>query len=71
MKTIKQVQTDCIGDVLTFEEFVQCVNDGALTSWDGFGFFHDGEKETEVWVFDKNLTWDDIKDYPYVCWYNK
>ena len=35
------------------------------------GEFHDGEKRTEISIDNPNLSWDDVKNFPYVCWYNK
>lgn len=72
MKTIEEVRAECeYGDVMTTKEFCQEVADGCINSFDGRGVFHDGEKETNVSVWDRSLTWNDIKKYPYVCWYNK
>lgn len=47
------------------------LDDNAVGSYDGIGYFHDGEKETNISVFDDSLTYGDVKDFPYVCWYNK
>ena len=72
MKTIEEVRAECeYGEVMTTKEFCQEVANGFYNSFDGRGRFHDGEKETNVRVWDRSLTWDDIKKYPYVCWYNK
>lgn len=56
---------------MTTKEFCQAVANGCFNSFDEDGYFHDGEKETDISVWDRSLTWDDIKKYPYVCWYNK
>ena len=72
MKTIEEIKAECIyGDVMTTKEFCQEVADGCINSFDGYGHFHDGEKETDISVWNELLTWEDIKKYPYVCWYNK
>ena len=72
MKTIEEVRAECeYGEVITTKEFCQEVANGFYNSFDGCGRFHDGEKETDISVWDRSLTWDDIKKYPYVCWYNK
>lgn len=71
MKTKAQVQKECIGAVYTLEEFCSLCEDGLITSYDGHGYFHNGEKETDVSVFsdaDPEYVW---KNYRYVCWYNK
>lgn len=72
MKTIEEIRKeDPYIWVMTTKEFCQSVMSGLFNSFDGDGYFHDGEKETNVSVWDRSLTWDDIKKYPYVCWYNK
>ena len=72
MKTKQQVQEenkDCT--VFTLEEFEECLDNGGITLCDGFGYFHDGEKETDTGVWEDLLPWEDVENYPYVCWYNK
>lgn len=72
MKTIEEVRTECkYADVMTKEEFCQEIANGYINSFDGGGYFHDGEKETDISVWDRSLTWDDVKEYHYICWYNK
>lgn len=72
MKTIKEIQKeDPYIWVMATKEFCQSVAEGLFNSFDGDGYFHDGEKETNVSVWDRSLTWDDVKKYPYVCWYNE
>ena len=72
MKDVKQVQEECkYGTVFLLDDFITEIEDGCINSYDGIGFFHDGEKETNISVWDAPLTWEDVKDYPYVCWYNK
>lgn len=50
MKTIEQVRSETNGDVYTFNRFFEYVIDKVITSYDGGGHFHDGEKETDVSV---------------------
>lgn len=71
MKTIQQVKTEEFADIFTLKEFINMINEGYIIDYDGVGYFHDGEKETKISVWDDTLTWDDVKDFPYVCWYNK
>ena len=72
MKTIEQVRAEQeFADVLTREEFALFVNVGAFTSYDGVGYFHDGENETDISVWNRTLIPEDVEKYPYVCWYNK
>ena len=71
MKTKVQVQKECIGTVYTLEEFCSLCEDNLINSYDGHGYFHDGEKETDINVFsdaDPNYVW---KHYHYICCYNK
>lgn len=71
MKTREQVQAEIqFGDVYTFSEYCNLVAQGYLTPYDGIGYFHDGEKESNISVW--NFKYDEVwGKYPYVCWYNK
>lgn len=61
---------DC-GTVFTVDEFEDAISEGEITSYDGYGYFHDGERETDFSVFSPYTRYEDIKDMPYVIWYNK
>lgn len=71
MKSIKQIKEECIGEVFTLKEFISHTDIGLFNRYDGDGYFHDGENETNISVWDSNLAWEDVENYPYVCWYNK
>ena len=80
MKTIEQVREETkIGEVFTTEQFADYEEHNCFNEYDGFGYFHDGEKETDlsVWstespIYDTVTTWEEFLDkYPYVIWYNK
>lgn len=80
MKTIEEVKADIakkydgafaddVDDIVyPTGEFISMVNHGLFNHFDGDGYFHDGEKETDISVWD-NLV--NPSDFPYVCWYNK
>lgn len=61
------------GKVFDISEFARDVRHGYFTEYDGVGYFHDGEKETDENVFtDKgNFRKATAKKYKFVCWYNK
>ena len=72
IKTKEQIQEEIgYGDVLTIEEFFSDVISGCLIPSDGIGYFHDGINETKRSVWDENLSFIELKEYPYVTWYNK
>lgn len=76
MKSKEQVQKEglvakCGGIVYTIEEFFEHVKDGGFIPYDGSGYFHDGEQETRRSVWARDLSLLELKNYPYVCWYNK
>ena len=75
IKTIEQVAAECNNGegsgVYTISDFIDKVRKASFIPEDGIGFFHDGEKETNISVWDKSVTWLDVAiNYPYVCWYN-
>ncbi len=69
IKSIDEIQNEMeYGDVFSSEEFKTEVENGGINEYDGIGYYHDGQKETDVSVWSK----DEIDtSYPYVCWYNK
>ena len=71
MKTIEQIEAETGGNVYTLEDFIKLNQSGFIIPYDGIGYFHDGENRTKKSVWDNTLKWEDVKDYPYVCWYNK
>ena len=76
MKTIEEVEAERsdlheIRDVFTREEFEFFVSINAFIPDDGIGYYHDGNKETDISVWDGSVTPEEAKKYPYVCWYNK
>lgn len=72
MKTIERVRTEEETDVYTLGEFLRLYGCGALIPYDGYGYFHDGEKKTDICVWDESLDIDYVLDNcPYVVWYNR
>lgn len=72
MKTKEQIQSEMFcGDLFTSKDFLKQVNNGSFNKYDGIGYFHDGEKETNVSVWSSEVTLEYFDKYPYVCWYNK
>ena len=75
MKTKEQVQKEGLvakyGTVFTTEEFAEYIERGSFIPYDGIGYFHDGENETDRSVWDDSITAEEVEKYPYVCWYNR
>ena len=72
MKTLQQVKRENpLSTVMTTQEFCQEVLTRHIIPFDGFGYYHDGEKETNTKVdFIPGIIWRYKDKYPYVCWYN-
>jgi len=72
MKTFDEVQaeTETFGDVFLSTDFKLAVEAGDFIPYDGMGYFHDGENETDycVWAVEDEAEFD---KYPYVIWYNR
>lgn len=72
MKTISQINEELHCDCMTIKKFASYVKRRVFIPYDGFGYYHDGENETEIKVsFDYDDIMSHVKEYPYVCWYNK
>lgn len=86
MKTFEEVQNEmddwdkeCL---MTTSEFIDGIESGFFTSYDGVGDIHDGNDfitdgfEVSIFTFiedkAKSMSIEDfIEKYPYVAWYNK
>lgn len=69
IKTIEEVQDEMdYGKVYTSQYFKKMIEEGSLNSYDGGGYYHDGQNKTDISVWSK---WTIDTTYPYVCWYSK
>lgn len=71
IKTKEEIQEECFGDVYTREEFLEQVRSGRINCFDGIGYYHDGNEETEISVWTSEGAFVEISEFPYICWYNK
>lgn len=70
--TLGEIKKNTFGNVYTIEDFITLCDDGYITPYDGVGYFHDGDKETDISVFNTTLRPEDVWDkYFYIVWYNK
>ena len=71
MKTIEQIQKEIpYGDVYLSNQFRLDAEDGYFIPYEGVGYFHDGENETDYCVWDVKQEIE-FNKYPYVVWYIK
>jgi len=69
IKPIEQVQAEYDNyEVMTVDYF--CEHEIFYPD-EGKGYFHDGNEITNISVWQEDLEYDDIKDYPYICWQSK
>lgn len=71
MKTIEEVRKDYpYATVMTIEDYLNSVQRGSITAYDGVGFLHNGDTETAISAMSMAYTVH-TKQYPYVCFYGK
>lgn len=82
-KTIDEVKQDLInkgfwskedtdGIVYRTIDFCKMLANHSIIPDDGTGRFHDGENETRISIFSKEISfYEALVKYPYICWYNK
>lgn len=72
MKTKEEIQEEIrFGDVFESKKFLECVDSGCFNEYDGEGYFHTGECETNLSVWDWDVIRDTFNNFPYVVWYSK
>ena len=70
MKTLKQIRNENpYMNVFYTIDFKVAVDYGEFSEYDGIGYFHNGEKQTNISVW--NAGYKDWEKYPYIIWYNK
>lgn len=71
MKNRKDIEKETNGQIFTLDEFSNQIKNGTINLSEGIGYFHDGNKITQISVSDNQLKWDTTKKYPYICWYQE
>ena len=60
------------GDMMTLEDFIGSCQCGGFIDDDGFGYYSDGERETDITIHPSDVMLGEYrKDFTHVCWYNK
>lgn len=63
-----------IGEVMTINEFINCVECGGFIPYDGYGYYFDAKKKTETKEevsFDVETLLKKAGKYKHVIWYNR
>ena len=73
MMTLQEVQDEFeTAEVFTTDEFLELVEVGEFDDSDSYGYYHDGDEESDERV---ELDVDEIEEkrdqYPYIIWYNE
>lgn len=72
MKTKEEIEEENgFRGVFESKNFLAYAQKGLFNEYDGEGYFHDGENETDLCVWDSKVTKETFDEYPYVCWYNQ
>ena len=72
MKTLEELQAEVSnGEVMTAEEFAECLEGAYICDYDGSGYYHDSV--SRVKSVPLSFRADDVRQsgYPYVLWFNR
>jgi len=70
MKTKNEIlfeQSYC--EVYTLSEYARLITNGKLSISSGIGYYHDGNEITNTCIEGNNRTWEQIRNYPYICFF--
>ena len=72
-KSIEELKKEYDGKAIamTMSDFIRASDRGSLNPMDGSGIIHNGQTETNLSVWSDEMTIDQMKEYPYVIWYEK
>lgn len=68
LKPLNDFDRECM---MSIEEFIELVEIGSITDYDGSGKYSDGEYRYDSVDFHPSFLKNAAKKYKYVCWYNK
>ena len=58
-------------DVMSLESFIENVNDGGFTNYDGYGCYVKDGKRSDIEIFPSDVKYDSIrKDFDTIVWFN-
>jgi hypothetical protein len=60
------------GDVMSLDEFIVCVNGGDFIDYDGFGYYVEHGKETNIMIVPSDVKHNSIRrEFHTIIWYNR
>jgi hypothetical protein len=60
------------GDVMSLEQFIECVKSGGFIDYDGFGHYVKDGKESDITIYPSDLKHNAIReDFDTIIWYNR
>lgn len=60
------------GDVMSLEDFIDCVNSGSFIDYDGHGHYVKENKETDIMIIPSDVKHNSIrKEFNEVIWFNR
>lgn len=60
------------GHVMSLSEFIECVNGGGFTDYDGFGRYVKDGKETNIDIYPSDVKANNIRsEFDTIIWFNK
>lgn len=76
-KRLKQTPTveygkEWRGDIFTLEKFIELVNDGGFTDFDGYGYYATEDAKSDVYIYPSDIREKIYRsDFTNIIWFNK
>lgn len=76
-KRLKQTPTveygkEWRGDIFTLEKFIELVNDGGFTDFDGYGYYATEDAKSDVYIYPSDIREKIYRsDFTHIIWFNK
>ena len=76
-KRLKQTPTveygkEWRGDIFTLEKFIELVNDGGFTNFDGYGYYATEDAKSDVYIYPSDIREKIYRsDFTHIIWFNK
>lgn len=60
------------GDVMTLNDFIECVKEGGFIDYDGYGLYIKDNQQTNIEIYPSDIKYNSIrKEFDKIIWFNR
>jgi len=74
LERLEWEELDDLGDLMTMEDWIDCVKSGGFIDYDGHGYYSDGKRESNKIIHPSDVRRGHLlenEEFTHVVWYNR